>query len=69
MTQESIIKILAGANKIARQSKQIIKDSSANYIEQNIVKGQYVTREEYEQLQKLVLKLKQEITELKNQKM
>ncbi len=67
MNQQSIIEILAGANKIARQSKKIMKEASANYIEKNIVKGQYVTREEYEQLQKLVLKLKQEITELKNQ--
>jgi hypothetical protein len=67
MTQESIIRILAGANKVARQSKEVIKASSANYIEQNIIKGQYVTREEYEQLQKLVLKLKQEIQELKSQ--
>ncbi|MDP4708980.1 MAG: hypothetical protein NWS20_03130 [Rickettsiaceae bacterium] len=67
MTQESIIRILAGANKVARQSKEVIKTSSTNYIEQNIMKGNYVTREEYEQLQKLVLKLKQEIIELKTQ--
>jgi len=65
MTQESIIRILAGANKVARQSGEAIKESSANYIEQNIIKGKYVTREEYEQLQKLVLKLQQELIALK----
>ena len=38
MTQESIIRILAGANKVARQSKEVIKTSSTNYIEQNIMR-------------------------------
>ena len=66
MSQENIIRALAGANKIARQSIDSIKESSADYIEQNIVKGKYVTREEYEQLQKLVMKLEKEIILLKS---
>lgn len=66
MTQESLIKILAGANKIARESADSIKQSSVDYIEQNIIKGKYVTREEYEQLHKLVMKLQAEVTKLKS---
>lgn len=65
MTQENIIRILAGANKIARKSGKAIKESGANYIEQNVLKGKYVTREEYQQLQKLVIKLQEELAELK----
>ena len=65
MTKENLIQILTGVNKIARKSKELIKDSSSNYIEENIVKGKYVTREEYEQLNKLVLKLQKELLALK----
>jgi hypothetical protein len=66
MKQENIIQILAGVNKIARQSTKAIKESSADYLEQEIIKGKYVTRQEYEQLQKLVIKLEKEIKELKS---
>jgi len=65
MTQENIIRILARANKIARKSGKAIKESGANYMEQNVLKGKYVTREEYQQLQKLVMKLQEELAELK----
>lgn len=67
MTQETLTKILAGANKIARQSTESIKESGANYIEENIIKGKYVTREEYEQLNKLVVKLQNELADLKSE--
>ncbi len=60
MTHKNIIKILAGASKILRNSTAIIKNSSANFIEKNVVKEKYVTREEHEQLKNLVLKLQQE---------
>ena len=65
MTQENIIKILTGANKIIRQSGEAIKESSADYIEENVIKGKYVSREEHEQLQKLVFSLQEEIKKLK----
>lgn len=62
MTQETIIKILAGMNMVARKSAQTIKTSSASCVEQNILKGKYVLRTEFEQLQKLVQKLQQDIS-------
>ena len=65
MAQKNFIQILTGANKIVRKSCEIVKESSANYIEQNILKGKYATREEYQQLQKLTMKLQQELAELK----
>jgi hypothetical protein len=68
MTKENLLKIITGANKVARKSAEILKDSGSNYIEEHIVKGKYVTREEYDQLHKLVLKLQKEIAELKSRK-
>ena len=65
MTQENIIKLLAGANKIARQSSNIIKESGADFIEKTVIKGNYVSREEHEQLKQLVLKMMAEINTLK----
>ena len=65
MSQETALKILAGASMIARKSSEALKNSGANYIEENVVKGKYVSREEYEQLQKLVMKLQEELNALK----
>lgn len=58
--------MLTGANMIASKSSETIKASGANYLEQKIIKGRYVSIEEFQQLQKLVQKLQQEISELKN---
>lgn len=68
MTQENIIKLLAGANKIARESSNIIKESGANFVEKTVIKGNYVSREEHEQLKQLVLKIQDEINTLKKKK-
>jgi len=68
MTQENIIKILAGANKIARESGELIKETSANFVEDSIIKGNYVSREEYEQLKTLVLNIQNELNSLKKKK-
>ncbi len=68
MTQENIIKLLAGANKIARESSNIIKESGANFVEKTVIKGNYVSREEHEQLKQLVLKMQDEINSLKKKK-
>lgn len=65
MKQKNIIQMLTGVNKLARKSKEIVKKSSADYIEDNVMRGKYVLREEYQQLQKLVFKLQQEIDLLK----
>jgi hypothetical protein len=65
MKHENILKLLAGTSKIARESGNIIKESSANFIEKSVIKGNYVSREEYEQLKRLVVKLQKEVDSLK----
>jgi BMFP domain-containing protein YqiC len=68
MTQENIIKILAGANKVARESGAFINETSGNFVENSLIKGNYVSREEYEQLKTIVLNLQNELNSLKNKK-
>lgn len=61
MSQEKIIKLLAGATMAARNTSQIVSEKSVNYIEDNFLKGNYVSREEFNQLKKLVIKLEKEL--------
>lgn len=68
MAKETFLNLVTGVNKIARKSKENIEAKSADYIEEHIIKGNYVSREEYENLQKLVLKLQQEVANLKSAK-
>lgn len=68
MSQKNIINLLSGASKVAKESGNILKKSSANFIEEAVIKGNYVSREEHEQLKQLVLSLQKEISELKSNK-
>jgi BMFP domain-containing protein YqiC len=61
MNQENVLKILAGARIVARKASKDLSEKSKDYIEQNIIKGNYVTREEFEQLKKLTLKIEKEM--------
>jgi BMFP domain-containing protein YqiC len=61
MNQENVLKILAGARIMARKASKDLSEKSKDYIEQNIIKGNYVTREEFEQLKKLTLKIEKEM--------
>lgn len=65
MAKDIFLKLITGANKLARKSKETLETTSANYIEEHIIKGNYVSREEFENLQKLVLKLQKELESLK----
>jgi len=65
MIHENIIKLLTGVKQIARESTNILKESSINFIEQSIIKGHYTSREEYEQLKQLVFKMQEEIKSFK----
>lgn len=69
MSKPPFINIISGMNMIIRQSKENFKKSSQDYIEKNIIKGQYVSREEYNQLSELVLKLQKELNEIKDKKL
>lgn len=65
MSQDKFFQLLAGAGQALKQSGDMIANNSAEFIEKNVIKGKYVTREEYDQLKKMVLKLEQELNYLK----
>lgn len=68
MTQEKVIKILAGGRMAAKQASETVKARSMEYIKNNILNNEFVTRQEYETLQKLVIKLSEEVKVLKDKK-
>ncbi|WP_347939398.1 hypothetical protein [Rickettsia oklahomensis] len=64
MKTNDIIKVAVGASSVAQKALNNIADKSYGIIEDKILKGNYVTREEFEKLQTLVIKLKKELAEL-----
>ncbi|NRB10426.1 MAG: hypothetical protein HRU35_02260 [Rickettsiaceae bacterium] len=60
MTQENILKLLAGLSSITKNSSELAIKQFETAIE-GIIKGKYVTREEHEDLKKLVLKLEKQL--------
>ena len=65
MSQENMLKMLSGASAVARNSAQMMSNKTAEILEEKVLRGKYVTREEYDQLRKLVAKLQKEIEQLK----
>ncbi len=68
MQQKDIVRILSGGAKIVKKASDNVKTQTSNYLKNEILKNEFVTREEYKQLQKLVFKLLNEIELLKNNK-
>lgn len=64
MKTNNILKVAVGASSVAQKALNNIADKSCGIIEDKILKGNYVTREEFEKLQTLVIKLKKELAEL-----
>ncbi|MCZ6902065.1 MAG: hypothetical protein O7C59_11655 [Rickettsia endosymbiont of Ixodes persulcatus] len=64
MKTNDIIKVAVGASSVAQKTLNSIADKSCGIIEDKILKGNYVTREEFEKLKTLVIKLKKELAEL-----
>ncbi len=64
MDQEQILKMIAGMGKIAKESANHMTDSAASFLDSTIMKGKYVTREEYEVLHQLTLALKNQVDKL-----
>lgn len=56
-----MMKIFAGVSKIFQNTHNVIKEQHSDYVEQNILQNNYVTREEFEQLKNLVLKLQKSL--------
>ncbi|MGX6960849.1 MAG: hypothetical protein ACIPMY_06605 [Rickettsia endosymbiont of Pentastiridius leporinus] len=66
MKTNDILKVATGAGSVLQKAANSLRDKSCDIIEDKILKGNYVTREEFEKLQALVLKLKKELAELKS---
>lgn len=66
MKTNDILKVATGASSVVQKALSNIADKSCDIIEDKIFKGNYVTREEFEILQALVIKLKSELAEIKN---
>lgn len=64
MKTNNILKVAVGASVVTQKALNSIADKSCGIIEDKIIKGNYVTREKFEKLQTLVIKLKKELTEL-----
>ncbi len=61
MNKEDIIKVFAGAAMVAKKTSKNLKEKSSEYIKEKFLENEFVTREEYNQLRQLVLKLSEEI--------
>lgn len=55
--QNRMIKFLSGASMLLRKAKQEIKHQAYDAMEENIFHNKYVTREEYDNLKALSIKL------------
>lgn len=64
MNQNDTMKLLAGMAQIARQTKNILKEKTSHFLEDEILQGNYPSREEFEQLKALVDKIQQDIDKL-----
>lgn len=60
MNINNIFKIVLGASAIAKQASNNIINKTHNLVEDKIFKGNYVTREEFENLKQLVMKLEKD---------
>ena len=61
MNQESILKILAGGAKVIKKASENLKNKSSEYVREAVLKNEFVTRDEHQQLKAMVLKLSEEI--------
>lgn len=66
MKTSDILKVATGASSVLQKAANSLRDKSCDIIEDKILKGNYVTREEFEKLQTVVLKLKKELADLKS---
>ena len=64
MKTNNILKVAVGASSVAQKAFNNIANKSCRIIEDKILKGNYVTREEFEKLQTLTIRLKKELAEL-----
>ncbi|WP_375326970.1 hypothetical protein [Candidatus Tisiphia endosymbiont of Nemotelus uliginosus] len=68
MKANNFLKVMLGTGAIVQKAANNVMDRGSKLVEETIVKGNYVTREEFEVLQAMVIKLQNELVELKKSK-
>jgi len=68
MIANNILKILSSGATVMQNINRNIQEKGQEIIEDNILKGKYVTREEYSNMEKRMEQLQQEIIALKSNK-
>lgn len=63
MITRNIIKILTGAAAVYSQANSNLVEKGSNFVEDNLLRGKYVSREEFEQLKYIVTQLQQQVTD------
>ena len=61
MNKENLIKVVTGTSKIIQGTTEMLSAKGASFIEERVLKGNYVTRAEFDQLKKLVEKLEAQL--------
>ncbi len=66
MIQNNILKMLSSGASVMQNISRNITEKGQEIIEDNILKGKYVTREEYSSLEARLTKLQQELETIKS---
>ncbi|WP_316354027.1 hypothetical protein [Candidatus Trichorickettsia mobilis] len=63
-----VMKILTGIGTVCGEANNGLIDKSRDFIEDNLLRGKYVSREEFEALQHIVLQLQAQLAEVSKSK-
>lgn len=68
MKANNFLKVMLGTGAIIQKAANNAMACGSKLVEEKIVQGNYITREEFEVLQAMVIKLQNELVELKKSK-
>lgn len=66
MKMNNVLKVVSGITSIAQKVSNNTSTVCSQLVEDKFIKGNYVTREEYNILQELVIKLQKELVDIKS---
>ncbi len=66
MKTNSLFKVISGIGNIVQKAGDNTAAVCTNLLEDKLIRGNYVTRGEYEALRELVIKLQKEVVDLKS---
>ncbi|WPY01186.1 hypothetical protein Trichorick_01091 [Candidatus Trichorickettsia mobilis] len=68
MIMRKVMKVLTGIGTVCGEANNSLIDRSRDFIEENLLQGKYVSREEFEALQHIVLQLQAQLAEISKSK-